>query len=167
MIDKKFETTAETLFQQLPKGAFLTVQDGEKANLMTIGWGSIGVIWSRPVLSVLVRYSRYTYELIEKYQEFTVSVPRKNEMKNELAICGTKSGRDTDKFQLCGLIPMAGRVLRTPVVSDCDIYYECRVVCRQAIQPALMDGKIISNFYANNDYHVLYHGEIAACYGRE
>ena len=34
-------------------------------NVMAIGWGTLGIIWRRPIFMVLVRPSRYTYKLIE------------------------------------------------------------------------------------------------------
>ena len=41
-------------------------------NAMTIGWGSIGYIWRRPFIQVVVRPTRYTYQFMEKYDSFTV-----------------------------------------------------------------------------------------------
>ena len=81
-------------------GAFLVVssKDG-KVNPMTIGWASVGRLWSRPTLSVLVRKSRFTYCLIDKAQSFTVCAPATGTLKSELTICGTKSGRETDKVR--------------------------------------------------------------------
>jgi len=35
-------------------------------NAMAIGWGQVGIIWRKPIFTVLVRPSRYTYELIEE-----------------------------------------------------------------------------------------------------
>ena len=75
---------SEKILEQLPKGAFLTVKNGEKMNVMTIGWGNIGFIWGKPIFTALVRYSRYTYELLENSGEFAVCVPKKDSMKKEL-----------------------------------------------------------------------------------
>jgi flavin reductase (DIM6/NTAB) family NADH-FMN oxidoreductase RutF len=63
-----YEEYSQQFLKQLPKGAFLTVKDGDRLNTMTIGWGSIGWIWQKPILMVMVRYSRHTYELIDKAQ---------------------------------------------------------------------------------------------------
>ena len=79
-------------------GILLAAQDAEgKPNAMTIGWGTIGIIWSKPIFIVLVRPSRYTYDLIEGLNDFTVNVPPP-ELKDEVLFCGTVSGRDRDKF---------------------------------------------------------------------
>lgn len=47
--------SAEVIKQLGKEGAFLTSKYNGKVNTMTIGWGSIGVIWRKPVFTVLVR----------------------------------------------------------------------------------------------------------------
>ena len=89
---------AKEVLEALPKGAFLNVSDGQKDNTMTIGWANLGFMWKKPILTVMVRHSRYTYELIEKADCFTLSLPLSTDLKKELGICGTKSGRNVDKF---------------------------------------------------------------------
>src|SRR5665647_3650274 len=91
-----YEKYSQQFLNQLPKGAFLTVKEGDRLNTMTIGWGSIGHIWQKPILMVMVRYSRYTHDLIEKARDFSVSVPALHELKKSLATAGTKSGLDMD-----------------------------------------------------------------------
>ena len=56
--------------EQLPRGAFLTA-GGTVWNPMTIGWAQFGVVWGRPVVTVMVRKSRYTHSLMEQAQVFT------------------------------------------------------------------------------------------------
>lgn len=163
----KYNQYLTELMEQLPKGAFLTVQDGEKLNTMTIGWGNVGYIWQKPIFMVAVRYSRYTYQLLEKSKEFTVSIPLKTDLKKALAFCGTKSGRDVDKFKECGLTAQRGQVLKTPVIGQCELHYECKVVYQQAMEPALVSPSIQQNCYPQGDFHVLYFGEIVACYLKE
>lgn len=162
-----FNEYSVEMLTQLKKGAFLTVKDGDKANTMTIGWGNIGFVWNKPIFTVEVRYSRYTYELLEKTNEFTVSVPLNKDLKKQLAICGTKSGRDTDKFQECNLTPEKGKVLSTPIVGECELHYECKVVYKQAMEPGTLSDEIKKKYYPNNNFHVIYYGEVVASYIKE
>lgn len=155
--------SAEAL-TQLEKGAFLTVKDKNQVNTMTIAWGSISFIWGKPIFMVAVRYSRHTYNLIENAREFTVSIPLNDDLKKELAYCGTKSGRDVNKFEECKLTPVEGQKISTPVISECELHYECKVVYQQAMEPATLDESIKKRNYSNNDYHVLYFGEIVDTY---
>ena len=162
--DISFEDYSQEFIKQLPKGVFLNVKGKETINTMTIGWGNIGVIWGKPVMTILVRYSRYTYKLLEESNEFTVSVPLNGQLKKELGFCGTKSGMDYDKFKECHLTAVKGKEVDAPIIDECDLHFECKVVHKQAMEPALLDENIHENYYSNHDYHVIYYGEIVASY---
>lgn len=164
MKEIKYNEYSTELMEQLPKGAFLTVKNGEEINTMTIGWGSLGVIWMKPIFTVLVRFSRYTYELMENANEFTVSVPLKNNLSKALAFCGTKSGREFDKFKECGLTLRPGEKVDTPVIEDCELHYECKVVYKQVMEPATLDKDIKKAKYSDNDFHVMFYGEVVSSY---
>lgn len=165
--DIDYNEYSKEVLDQLQKGAFLTVKNGDDLNTMTIGWGTIGFMWNKPIFMVAVRYSRYTYDILEKAKEFTISVPLKANMKKELAICGTKSKRELDKFKECNLTAQKGKVLETPIIGECELHYECKVVYQQAMEPALLDEEIKKAKYSNHDYHILYFGEIVASYIKE
>lgn len=166
-IDIPFEQSAAQFLTQLPRGAFLTVKAGDKLNTMTIGWGAISHIWQRPIMMVMVRYSRYTYELMEKAADFTVSIPPAGDLKKDLAVAGTKSGRNIDKFKECSLTAKNSRFIESPIIKECDLVYECKIVYKQEMQPENLAEEYRTRCYANDDYHVMYFGEIAACYKPE
>ncbi len=165
--DIHYNEMSKEMLEQLRKGAFLTVKGGDEINTMTIGWGNIGFIWNKPIFMAAVRYSRYTYELLEKTDEFTVSFPLSKDLKKELALCGTKSKRDIDKFEACNLTPKKGKVVNGPIIEECDLHYECKVVYKQAMEPGTLDKGIREAKYSDNDFHVLYYGEIVASYIKE
>jgi len=159
-----YEEYSQQFLTQLPKGAFLSVKDGDRLNTMTIGWGSIGHIWQKPILMVMVRHSRYTHELIDKAQDFSVSVPAPGDLKKSLAIAGTKSGREVDKFKESMLTTQKAKSIETPVIGECELVFECQLVFKQVMDPEKLDGSIREKFYSDNDFHVMYYGEILACY---
>lgn len=161
---KTYTKFASEMLQQLPKGAFLTVKDKDRINTMTIGWGSIGYMWQKPIIMVAVRYSRYTYDLIENAPDFTVSFPYTNEMKRVLAEAGTKSGRDMDKFKELPITMQTSLTTESPAIAECNIIFECRTIFKQPMDEKFLDEEIKRKFYNNGDYHVLYFGEILACY---
>ncbi len=158
--NKNLDEVYRHLFDE---GGFLTVKNGDIVNTMTISWGSIGYMWNRYVFTVLVRKTRYTFGLLETGDSFTVSVPFGNKMSDALKICGTKSGRDIDKEKLAELNYLPGRVVDTPVVGNCNMYYECKIVYKHPEDPALIIAPDIHELY-DNDYHTIYYGEIVACY---
>lgn len=161
-----FQELSEDYLNQLVKGAFLTVKHDGKVNTMTIGWATLGYMWNRPIMMVPVRYSRYTYHLIQNTESFTVSVPISKDLKKALALCGTKSGRDMDKISASGLTLAAPRLemIDTPIIADCELQIECKIVYRQAMDLNQMDDQIIKSHYATGDEHVLFYGEIVASY---
>ena len=79
--------------------AILTAGDKNHYNSMTIGWGSLGVSWLRPIFTVYVKPERYTYEFIEKYKIFTVSFINKK-LYPKFSSYGIKSGRDINKEEV-------------------------------------------------------------------
>ena len=148
--------------QQIQKGAFLTVQADGRRNTMTIGWAALGICWRKPVFMIAVRNSRYTYEIIEKAKDFTVTLPGKN-MQDEIFYCGTKSGRDVDKFKECELKTAAAQEVASPIIDTPGMHIECKIVYKTAMDPANLD-KAFESLYPDKDYHTLYFGEVVACY---
>ena len=165
MRDIDFMAAYEGVMKQIKEGAFLTVKAGEALNTMTIGWATIGFAWRKPIMMVMVRNTRYTYSLIEKAADFTVSVPTGN-MKKEIAFCGTKSGRDVDKFKECRLKTAASQKVGSPIIQIPGIHFECRIVYKNAIDPTQLTREY-DQIYPEKDYHTLYFSEIQACYELE
>jgi len=147
---------AGKLASQIKQGAFLTVRAGERLNTMTIGWGLTGFIWQRPVFMVAVRDSRYSFELMEAAGDFTVSLPFCDQAQ-ALKLCGTKSGRDIDKFAASGLKPVAAQQTLSPVLDLAGLHYECRIRFKAPMDPGLLDAQL-EYLYPAKDYHSLYFG---------
>lgn len=161
--DAKMKEAVQGLIEQ---GAFLTTKVGDDQNTMAIGWGSIGYCWGKPVFTVVVRDSRYTYQLMEKAAEFTVSIPLTDAMKKEMEYCGTKSGKDVNKYVACNLTTIDGQVVQVPVIGGCDLYYECRILAKLRLEPEHLH-ESCDEWYPEKDYHTFYVGEIVACYEKE
>lgn len=162
MRDVDFMSVYEKVMKQIKEGALLTVRAGERINTMTIGWATFGIAWRQPVMMVMVRSSRHTFGIIEQAADFTVSVPS-GDMKKEIAFCGTKSGRDVDKFRECRLNTANGKHVTSPVIQIPGIHFECRIVYKNAIDPVRL-ARSYDSLYPEKDYHTLYFGEIVACY---
>jgi len=146
-------------------GAFLNVKTPTGVvNPMTIGWGQVGIVWGRPIFTVYVRKSRYTYECVQAADSFTVSVPRLGELADELALCGTKSGRDLDKAQACGLHPIPGQSVDTPIIGECGLHYECSILARCQLEEPDIVSADVHRLYESKDLHQIILGEILSAY---
>ena len=159
-----FQYVAETN-KLLNDGGLLLVAEGDdkKPNAMTIGWGFLGTMWSKPVFIVAVRYSRHTYKLLEESDSFTVCLPSKG-MKEALALCGTKSGRDMDKLKESGLTPKKGKTVDAPYLKESPVHYECKVVYKDEMAEGRLAEPLQESMYDSKDWHVLYYGEVTGCY---
>jgi flavin reductase (DIM6/NTAB) family NADH-FMN oxidoreductase RutF len=132
-----------------------------KPNLMTIGWGTVGLVWGRPMWAVLVRPSRHTYAAVEQGGCFTVNVPT-SAMAEACAVCGSQSGRDIDKFAACRLTAERAATVAAPIVAECPMVYECRVVHTNDVLPPRLAEEIRTAAYAGGDFHRIFWGEILA-----
>jgi flavin reductase (DIM6/NTAB) family NADH-FMN oxidoreductase RutF len=143
-------------------GAFLVVEDKiGRLNAMTIGWAQVGVIWGQPIMSVLVRPARHTHALLEDASHFSVCVPRRGELKKELAFCGTKSGRDYDKIRACGLKVLQGYGKKVKYLDGCELVYQCELYGKTKLERASLPAAVTGRYYPGHDEpHTLYFGKI-------
>ncbi len=156
---------AGDIIRALRSGILITTKVGDKVNSMTIGWGTLGIIWERPVFVAYVRTCRYTRELLDANPEFTVNVPVGGYDRNAFAICGSKSGRDMDKIAAAGLTPTAPETVSVPGIKEFPLTLECRVIYREEQTAARLPEEIRRQFYtAETEDHVAYFGEITAAY---
>jgi len=160
----KFYENMETVMKHYTAyGAFLSVSDGKTVNTMTVSWGHLGLMWDMPCWMVMVRPQRYTFAIIENAEDFTLSLPF-GTMRDELTVCGTKSGRDIDKAAVVDFLP--ARAVKSPVVGGCDVYYECKIIYRDGFKNENMPVEIAKRVYGKNDFHSVYFGEILKQYGK-
>ena len=146
-------------------GLLLATTDADgKPNVMTIGWAQLGIGWGKPIVTVLMRPSRNTYAMLEAVPDFTINVPTPA-MDDLCQYCGTVSGRDEDKFRRPDLTAVASRHVESPVIDECVLHYECRVVHKNDGAPETLSDDILTGAYASGDFHRIYSGEVLAVYG--
>lgn len=157
------------ILENVGKGVLLTTAADGKVNTMTIGWGTLGIQWKKPIFIAFVRESRYTKELLDKNPEFTVNIPYGEYDKSILSICGTRSGRDIDKIQELGLTLEESETVSVPGIRQLPLTLECKVIYRQEQDPAAISEENTARYYPkengnNGDYHTAYYGEVTAAY---
>jgi len=145
------------------RGLLCSVDEKGRPNAMAIGWGNIGIVWGKPVFIVFVRPSRYTYSLIEKTGDFTVNIAEHN-YKEIVNYFGSVSGRSVDKFKESGLNLMESKNVKSPIIKECFINFECRVIAKIDINPDFIDEIIKKEAYSSGNYHRVYFGEILKVY---
>ena len=162
MLDFNYQEMAPKVLKRVEEGAFLLVKGKDRVNIMTIGWAMLGIVWRRPIMMVAVRTSRFTHGIIEQADSFTVSAPT-GDMKKEISFCGSKSGRDLDKFKECRLFTTKAKKVSTPVLKIPGYHFECRIVYKTPMDPKILP-EDLESLYPAKDFHTLYFGEIMASY---
>ena len=157
------------ILEQTGKGVLLPTKADGRPNTMTIGWGTLGIEWGKPICTVFVRASRYTKALLDKNGEFTINVPMGEIDKKILSVCGTKSGRDMDKFRELGLTEEAPEVISVPGIKELPLTLECKVIYKQDQDPKAIAKENDDRYYAKGtpnegDNHTAYYGQILAAY---
>ena len=134
--------------------------DGKEANALTIGWGSIGYLWSKPTITVYIHKERYSKHIFDNAEYFTVSIFKKPAYRKELQYLGSKSGRDEDKVKGCGL-----NVVKEENYSYFD-QADYVIIAKKMGQTDFEMDKIdpnlgFMNYYRKtNGVHTIYEGEI-------
>ncbi len=153
----------DPIFRQIKTGAFLTTKVGNQFNTMTIGWLTVGRVWEIDVVSVYVRFSRFTYDLIQNSDFFTISFPYPNDKLDKIKEWGERSGRDYDKLKLSDI--EATKSVSGVVIKDCNVHIECEKIYQQIMDPKALKAELLEEFYGDQqDYHHIYYGKIIDIY---
>ena len=133
-------------------------EDGEETvNTMTASWGGMGVLWNKPVAFCFIRPQRYTFALTEQSERFSLSF-FDEKYRSALRLCGTKSGRNIDKFAAAGLTAAAEG--ETPYVAEARLVLLCRKLYADDLKKdAFVDRALLAN-YPDDDFHRVYVVEI-------
>jgi len=133
-------------------------------NTMTVAWGSFGVMWNKPFAMVVVRPTRYTFEFMNRYPDFTLTAFPK-EYRKDLSLLGKQSGRDGDKIAKTQLHPIASQKIKSPAFAEAELILECHKTYWNDLNlHHFMDSAILKN-YEKQDEHRIYFGEIRSIRG--
>jgi len=97
-----------------------------KPNIITIGASSV-CSSNPPTVGIAVGPQRYSHGLIEAAGDFGINIPGPQQVE-ATDFCGTRSGRNMDKFAAAGLTPQAPSIITSPLIAECPVSLECRLV---------------------------------------
>jgi flavin reductase (DIM6/NTAB) family NADH-FMN oxidoreductase RutF len=117
-------TSANRLINHGPT-VLITTRDKEKNNIMTAAW-QMPVSFKPVLVAVSIGHERFSHEIILKSREFVINVPHLGMIK-EVLCCGTQSGRDIDKFEVCKLTPVKAQKVKAPLINECIGNIECKL----------------------------------------
>lgn len=104
----------------------VSVTDGKgQDNIITVAWAGT-VCTNPPMVSISVRPSRYSYEMLKETGEFVINLTTE-ELAFATDFCGVRSGRDVDKFQEMHLTKEKAQFVKAPMIGEAPVCIECRV----------------------------------------
>ena len=167
LVNIDYADEVPNLIKQLAEpGLLLVVPDTRrKANVMAIGWATFGRVWGQPMCVVLVRPSRYTFDLLNRAGVFTVNrMPPGYEEAIER--CGSISGRDVDKIAEQGWILRNCLTQPAPYIMEAALHLECRTVFTTKVTPEL-DATLLAECYPRDNFHTIYFGQVTGVFRHE
>jgi flavin reductase (DIM6/NTAB) family NADH-FMN oxidoreductase RutF len=129
----KKEVSVRDGLRQLPiRPVYLvSVEYEEKKNIISVGM--FAFFSGKPTLvGIGIAPARYSFELLRQSREYIINVVDEDLMK-AVRICGRKSGRNVDKFELAKLTPAKGVKVKAPLIQESPVNIECRVTKEVAI----------------------------------
>lgn len=115
---------SEIIFPR-PVALITTCDKGGKLNVATFSFIT-PVSFSPKYVAFSVRPTRLTFENLKDTQEFVVNIPTED-MLDKVWICGTKSGREVNKFELARLETIGSLKVKPPRIKGCPAQLECEV----------------------------------------
>ena len=114
-----------TMLYPLP-AVLVTGGDMENSTLMTAAW--TGIVNSDPPMTyVSIRPERYSYDIIRERGEFVINLTTR-QLVRETDYAGCVSMRKEDKFKKLGLTKEAADEVAAPLIAQCPVNLECKVV---------------------------------------
>lgn len=136
----------------------ITAKHNDKINAMTASWGGVGVLWGKNTTFIFVRDSRYTKELIDESDYFSLTF-FDNSYKSAMKYFGMVSGRKEDKIKTANM--NVNYYEEIPYIDEGNFVICCRKMSATPILPEqFLDHEIEEKWYADGDLHTMYVGEI-------
>ena len=97
----------------------------DKESIISLAWG--GTCSSNPpYVAISMRKERFSHDLVYHSKEFVINIPTAD-MQELVEICGTKSGRNFNKWKGCNFTKGKSVVVNTPFISECPVSMECKL----------------------------------------
>ncbi len=106
------------------RACLITSRHNGKENAMSATW-VFPLSMDPPLFGVSISPKRHSFQLIRDSGAFGINIPSED-MEDAVKLCGTKSGRDSDKFAEAKLTKEEGAG-RVPLIRECLASIECEI----------------------------------------
>lgn len=136
----------------------ITAGNDQQFNMMTAGWGGLGMMFGKPVAFCFIAPTRFTYQLMEKNDTYTLSFYTEA-YRDALKICGSKTGKSADKVKETGLTPITTPA-GSKAFSEAWMIIECRKTVAQSITPEAITNAALKEEWSTKQLYKMFVGEI-------
>jgi len=126
LVKKAFMSEFHCLLHPRPVVLITSVGKNGRPNIMSVAWIT-PVSKNPPLIAMSIGKTRYSHRLIEETGEFVVNIPTED-LVGQVELCGRRSGKDLDKFEISGLTAKPAKTVSAPIIEECVGHLECRVV---------------------------------------
>ena len=146
-------------FSLFSEWAAATATGKEKTNSLLIGWGGLGVLWSRPCCTVYIHETRYSRKVFDEADSFSVCFFSKEKYLKPLEYLGQASGYQEDKIAGSGLNLLKEDGI--PYFEEAELVILCKKMGQSKFDLNKIDHpQRIIDWYSRDGVHTLYYGEI-------
>jgi flavin reductase (DIM6/NTAB) family NADH-FMN oxidoreductase RutF len=116
------------VYRLLEPGPVVLVTTAQKgrANIMTMSWHTM-MEFEPPLVGCVISDRNHSFGVLKATKECVINIPTV-ELAAKVVGCGNTSGRKLDKFQAFGLTPAAAARVKAPLIDECYVSLECKVV---------------------------------------
>lgn len=116
------------VYRLLEPGPVVMVSTSLKGrpNVMTMSWQTM-IDFDPPLVGLVIGDQSHTFNILKTTKECVINIPTVRIAKEAVA-CGKTTGRKVDKFKAFGLTPVKASRVKAPLVNECYVNLECKVV---------------------------------------
>lgn len=146
---------SEIIFPRVT-GLVITCDSKGKPNIAAFSF-IMPVSFEPKYVAFSVSPRRKTWENLREVGEFVLAIPPR-EMIDVVWACGTRSGRDVDKFTLLGLETETAEAVKPPVLRNMPVQLECRVeLFKEFGDHWLVVGRVLNERVETLDFQPVLH----------
>jgi flavin reductase (DIM6/NTAB) family NADH-FMN oxidoreductase RutF len=112
----------------------ISSQHKGRTNIMTLGWQTV-LEFTPSLVGCVIASSNHSFEMIRKSRECVINVPTVD-LAYEVVKIGNCSRDTVDKFAKFKLTPQLAKKVKAPLIAECPVSFECRLV----------DGRMINRY---------------------
>ena len=143
------------LFQET---AVAVAKGKERSNAITIGWGALGTLFSKPCCTIYINKKRYSKIIFDEADTFSVCFFNNKYQDDINNYYGKVSGKDTDKMKDGPFT--VNYIDNVPYFLEAEYIIICKMMAKSDFDVNKIYIERIKKWYMEDGVHTIYHGEV-------